>query len=159
MIGIASIVASLLFVGLQMRQEQDIASAQIWSERNQVRAELANLIYTDPQIWVNGLEGAELSAFDTVRFEAIAFLYFQKESAQYNQRYLQVSPAPERRIAHGLANMMWSYPGLRSAWSRWHSGHQITSPNNPFTADVERHLNQFEEGVLTHIEIDYLVPP
>ena len=54
LIGIAAIVASLMFVGLQMRQEQNIASSQVWSERNMLRAEMANLIYANPQIWING---------------------------------------------------------------------------------------------------------
>lgn len=158
MIGIAAIVASLLFVGLQMRQEQNIASAQIWSERNQVRAELANLIYANPQIWTNGLRGSDLSESDTVRFEAMAFLYFYKESAQYGQRDLGISPEPEHLIAKSLANMIWSYPGLRNVWSRWRSGHLIRSPNNPLIPDVEQHLDQFEEAQQFHIEIDHFVP-
>ena len=159
LIGIAAIVASLVFVGLQMRQEQKIASSQVWSERNMLRADLASLIYTHPQIWTNGLEGSELSPSDTVRFEAMAFLYFHKESIQYSQRLLRISPEPEHLIAYGLANMIWSYPGLRAVWSRWLSGHQISSPSNPFTIDVERQLDEIESGVLTHIEVDYLVPP
>ena len=159
LIGIAAIVASLLFVGLQMRQEQAIASSQLWSERNQVRAELASMIYANPQVWTDGLDGTEQSESDAVRFEAMAYLYFQKESAQYGQRNLGISPSPEHLIAKKLATMISSHPGLRAAWSRWLSGHHIGSPDNPFPRDVELYLEQFEDGTLTRVEIDSIVPP
>jgi len=68
LVGIAAIVASLVFVGLQMRQAQDIA----YSERAQTQAtntiEITNEINEHPEIWARGLAGEHLDEIDEIVF-------------------------------------------------------------------------------------------
>ncbi len=57
LIGVAAIVASLLFVALQMRQAQDIAYSELDVSLLSIQAESANLIATNSEIWVEGNAG------------------------------------------------------------------------------------------------------
>jgi len=158
LIGIAAIVASLIFVGLQMRQEQQIAMSQVWSDRNQLRSELAHLINDNSQIWIDGLNESELSEPELAKFEAMASLYFHKESAHFNQRASGISPDSPDAISYKLANMILSYPGLKSAWSRWSVLYRTGSPWEPFTGSVQRQLDEIAANRLPKIDFDYLVP-
>jgi hypothetical protein len=87
LIGITAIVASLIFVGLQMRQAQSIANA----ERRQVRVanmiELNNAINEHAEIWARGKSGEELDEVETVIFANLMldmeeFVYFSMRAAR-----------------------------------------------------------------------------
>lgn len=64
LLGIVAIVASLVFVGLQIRQDRAIAEAQVFAEQDAVVIEMANLISANRDLWLRGLRGDELSAAD-----------------------------------------------------------------------------------------------
>ena len=69
LIGMTAIVASLIFVGLQMKQAQDIANA----ERRQARVinliELNNSINEHVDIWSRGKSGEKLNETEALIFE------------------------------------------------------------------------------------------
>ena len=58
LVGIAAIVASLVFVGMQVRQDQDIAVAQLLMEATARRIELSQLMSENREAWEKGLRGA-----------------------------------------------------------------------------------------------------
>lgn len=55
LIGIWAIVASLIFVGLQMRQESDIAVRESRSDFGESSIELARLLSDHGDVWIKGL--------------------------------------------------------------------------------------------------------
>jgi len=59
-VGIVAIVASLVFVGLQMRQAQDIALSQGMVDNLANQFTLSNTINANADIWVRGNAGDEL---------------------------------------------------------------------------------------------------
>ena len=60
-IGFFALVASLIFVGLQIRQDQEIAIVEAMSHRFENAEALANLVNENSDIWTRGLDGEELS--------------------------------------------------------------------------------------------------
>ena len=86
-IGIVAIVASLIFVGLQMRQAHDIAD----SERRMLfianRIELRSAINEHADIWARGNSNDDLDKVEAVIFENLMaemneFHYFASRSAR-----------------------------------------------------------------------------
>ena len=61
LIGMAAIVGSLIFVGLQIRQEQVIALSELNLSLLASQIELNNSISDNADIWVRGNAGEELS--------------------------------------------------------------------------------------------------
>ncbi len=72
-IGFAALVASLIFVGLQIRQDHQIERLQNAADFDDTMIEYARVINANREVWIRGLEGAELSATDQVAFEAVSF--------------------------------------------------------------------------------------
>ena len=153
LIGIAAIVASLIFVGFQLRQDFQIAQSQVWLERDALRAEIAALISDHPDVWVKGLKGTELTESETAQFETMFVLYLQKESTHFFQREAGLSPGDADIIVLRFANMIMTYPGLNAAWTRWNS-----IRTNPFSLEVDRFLNEMEAGRIEHAPSQMLVP-
>ena len=117
LIGIAAIVASLLFVGLQMRQEKHIAEAQMYSERDDTTIELARLINDSADVWMKGLEGADLSESEQLKFDVLARVFYLDRVLRY-ERAKRLGTANPENIASFMAFYLYQYPGLRDAFNR-----------------------------------------
>ena len=115
LIGIAAVVASLLFVGLQLRQDQDIAEAQIFAQSNQLTIDLSSLVNEHRGIWLRGINGEELSAEDEVVFEnlfaAVLFNY-----GGLWQRANRLDTRSPESAAKQMAYHIFAHPGLRRMW-------------------------------------------
>ena len=117
LIGIAAIVASLIFVGLQMKQAQDIADAErrVLSVSN--RIELSNSINAHADIWARGKSGAELDEaefviFDNLMLSTNAYYYHGSRAARnlgndYGARASMLN----------LANFLQRNPGALRVWT------------------------------------------
>ena len=64
LLGIVAIVASLVFVGLQMRQDHQIAYAEAFTNILSNKTEMVDLVNSNREIWQKGNAGAELSPQD-----------------------------------------------------------------------------------------------
>ena len=102
LIGIAAIVASLLFVGLQMKQSQDIAIAAQYQERANTAIEYYSSFMSDPAISDRGKRMIENGFYDTfptaVRESissetpvaiALAYLRFRMAMTMQDNNYFQ----------------------------------------------------------------------
>jgi len=102
LIGIAAIVASLLFVGLQMKQSQDIAIAAQYQERANTAIEYYSGFMSEPAISDRGKRMIEDGFFDTfptaVRESissetpvatALAYLRFRMAMTMQDNNYFQ----------------------------------------------------------------------
>ncbi len=86
--GIAALMVSLIFVGLQIRQDHRLARAQNAADFDDTMIEYARVINANREVWVRGLEGAELSLADQVTFEVVAFAVWQKFNGLHTRDYL-----------------------------------------------------------------------
>ena len=67
-LGIAAIVASLIFVGLQMRQSQEIAIAETYMTILSSEIEVRNAVSEHADLWKKANSGAELNEVEALIF-------------------------------------------------------------------------------------------
>ncbi len=68
LIGIAAIVASLIFVGLQLKQSQDIALSELSASILASRVETNSSISDHSDVWAKGNSGADLDGGETAGY-------------------------------------------------------------------------------------------
>jgi hypothetical protein len=95
-LGVFALVASLLFVGFQLQQDRDLASAQVIVDSDAVRRELFALIVENREVWLRGLVGKELAPADEIAFQAIAAAHYQRHLGIYQRFELLGVSSPER---------------------------------------------------------------
>lgn len=54
LIGIFAIVVSLVFVGIQLQQDQQIAVAQLYADFDDTQIELSQLLIENEDVWLRG---------------------------------------------------------------------------------------------------------
>jgi len=156
LIGIAAIVASLLFVGLQMRQEQEIAITETRSSVTQSIGDLAVMMEASSEIWAKGLDGAELSIADRTAFLAMAEAV---ESHFFNMylRFFRLDIGDPNDLARDWAYALYVYPGLRQAYMS--EQRYDAQRNAAFHGEFNR-VNNFRALVLEYLEqLDREEPP
>ncbi len=70
-VGIFAVVVSLLFVGLQMRQTQDIAIAEMDWNNMIAEMESRSAIYEYPDVWAKGNAGVTLTPSESVIYTTL----------------------------------------------------------------------------------------
>ena len=63
-VGLRGVIASLIFVGQQIKQDRNIAIGDGWLQYTDTQVSLTQLIIDNVDIWVAGLAGKELSPMD-----------------------------------------------------------------------------------------------
>ena len=116
LVGIAAIVASLVFVGLQIRQEQDIAVAQLLMEATARRIELSQLMSENREAWEKGLRGEELSDLDYATFASIADAYENHVLLMVVRTTLLDIKINAAFAVRAYAIQLYAYPGLRAVF-------------------------------------------
>jgi len=111
-IGFFALVASLIFVGLQIRQDQEIAIVEAMSHRFENAEALTNLVDENPAIWTRGLDGEELSTEDFAIFSAITKVV-EEHYRQMYIRFLRIGPFLPEVAARDYAYVLYHRPTLR----------------------------------------------
>ena len=144
-IGFVVLIASLIFVGLQIRQEHQIARAQNSADFDDTMIEYARVINANREVWKKGLEGEELPPTDQIAFEAVAFAVWQKFFGIY-QRTDLLGYRPRDEIARQLASELYIFPGLRHfSVARCEYGESMGF-SRPFCHDVREQLGRLDDG-------------
>ena len=152
LLGVTAIVASLIFVGLQMQQDQDIAIADTYGSLAESTANLADLVDRNAEIWQRGLDGEALSITDRIKFLALAKA-IQTHFSHIHIRWNQIGPIAPDVAARRYAHALFIYPGLRKA--RADQIQALAAANVPlagtftsagFEREVDRFLNEFAEA-------------
>ena len=116
-LGVVAIVLSLVFVGIQLQQDQKIAGAQAYIDAASQITELNQLISENKDIWVRGLDGEELSKEDEVVFQSIYHALFVRKIAQW-QRGIRLSAGNPNSSVQDFAYNIHNYPGLRRSYEQ-----------------------------------------
>jgi len=116
LVGIVAIVASLIFVGLEMRQSQSIALAEIEAAYISASIQSASLISENSDVWKRGIANEELDDEDSIVFESIvATLTDRSWSMQYQMELLDRNEFAESNV-HRFAAFLHQRPGARRVW-------------------------------------------
>ena len=90
LVGIAAIVASLIFVGLQLRQESAIAARESSSDFVEAGIEMAQLFSDNRQVWRKALDGESLTKDEEVTFDALVRVFYLDRRNRYERRQLGI---------------------------------------------------------------------
>ena len=116
LVGIVAIVASLIFVGLEMRQSQQIALSERAVNMLLSDIEARCPIYEFPDIWARGNAGEELSRSDAVIYRALirdinAYAFQRRYSA-----LLMDDQNAFNAASWDLAGFLYENPGAQREW-------------------------------------------
>jgi hypothetical protein len=111
-VGITAIVGSLIFVGLQMRQEQSIAIVDTYGSVVEGNGVALTLISAHPEIWQKGLEGDELSTADEIVFAGMVRAVMG-HYLHMSIRFARIGPFDPELLMRELAYAIYIFPGLR----------------------------------------------
>ena len=114
MVGVAAIVASLIFVGIQLKQDRELTSVSSFGSVAESSNALSALVQNQSELWVRGLDGEELTHSEEATFvsmvRAVEYhhtnLFIRWVSADSELR------APES-LVQNFATYIYMYPGLR----------------------------------------------
>lgn len=115
LVGIAAIVASLIFVGFQLRQDQQIALAGYGQSTSAIRAELDIALVEHAAVLVKSNSGNELSDQEHAILASLIFAYWRATQIDYWERSRLGSAVPEFPI-DVFAVFLFRNPGVRQIW-------------------------------------------
>ncbi len=120
-LGIFAVVASLIFVGQQMRQDRAIATAEAFASRSVAVTELAALISSNKALWISGLNGDELQEEDEAAFQAMAeaveSYFVAMEVRQLSIGGSSFGRARSVENGRNYAFALYLHKGLRRVWN------------------------------------------
>jgi len=163
-VGISAIVASLIFVGLQLRQDSAIAARESSSDFVAAGVEMAQLFSDNRDVWRRGLDGESLADDEQITFDALVRVFFLDRRNRFARRELEIDAfgAPDI-VARYTAFYLYQYPGLRQAYERQMSkidsmNRAIDGPEaSQFRLEVMRMLEQFDKNPPELPDKDYIV--
>ncbi len=117
LLGMVAIVASLIFVGLQLRQSQRIALAEVEAANSSASIELASLLSDHSEAWVRGIAGEELEDSDAEVFKNIVITLTDNAYSRQEQFRLLGDDELADGVVHEFAAYLHDRPGARRAWT------------------------------------------
>ena len=152
LIGIAAIVASLLFVGLQLQQDQQIAVVDTHGSLSEEKIELAVLVSQNMEIWKKGLQGEDLSDTERGRFSGLLAAVEMHHQRSFI-RWRGIGPGDPDVIARRFAFALYIFPGMRAAYEAdmqfIYSMDEATGGNmtiRPWKGTVLRSLEELDDA-------------
>ena len=116
LIGIVAIVASLIFVGLQMRQEQKIALAEAFNSISTSRFDNAEAIKGDVDVWLAGSSEQDLSDEERAKFEILVYQLNDHWFFMYTQLSQLQSQEELKFLINSYARLLYNNPGALEVW-------------------------------------------
>lgn len=152
LVGIAAIVASLIFVGLQMKQESDIAQNEVSLGVYATGIEINNLMSEHADIWIRGSRGDELDETEAFIF---GILMKNLNSQAFWGTGMLAQLGDDERVSievYNFARILHENPGARKAWMEWQSAYQpyralkrVPLESESFSDQVREALKSMEE--------------
>ena len=101
--GIVAIVASLIFVGLQIRQDDRTARLELFDRAEEQLRGFRGFISEHADVWHRGCSGAKLSGEDKVIFVAIYNTYIDHNFLRWMRYAISdvIGTDPPLRLFHG----------------------------------------------------------
>ena len=150
-VGIFAVVASLIFVGLQMRQDRNIAFVDSMVSRSEVISDLADLIGNNQAIWIAGLNGDELSAADEATFHAMNEAVESYFVSIWRRIAALGGDISAESTTGDYAYAVYTHKGLRQAWNKqlvyWSardSALEVDTAGRRFRDSVNAHLARLD---------------
>jgi hypothetical protein len=152
LVGIAAIVASLIFVGLQMKQASDIAQNEVSLGVYATRIEINNEMSEHADIWIRGSRGDELDETEAYIFgNLIQNLNSQAFWGTGMRAQLGEDETSSVEI-YNFARILHENPGARKAWMEWRSAYQPYRALRRVPIESESFSDQVREALKSMAE-------
>ena len=142
------VIGGLVFVGLQLRQEQQIARQQMVHSSANLYAYWADLLNGSGDVWAKGLTGDSLSTSEAEQFSALAEAWHQR----YFGAWFSVNEIGSGRgtgFAREEALKISENPGLREWWRMFRNLQSKTGRGGAYDEIVEEAMKQFSSRETT----------
>jgi hypothetical protein len=115
-VGLFGVLGGLVFVGLQLRQDQRIASAEDVFTSASLRFDLAEILGGDAEVWVKGARGESLSEVEEAQFDAMIDAAHGLGYAVWYRETQIGSPRDAQNAARATASFYARTPALLRYW-------------------------------------------
>jgi len=128
LIGIIAIVVSLIFVGLQLRQSQQLGYSEILANFNDRKAAVSELLTDHAEIWHKACSGDVLDESSKIIARVLFDAVLRDVYLEYVAYDIGIasSDSAKRRLIEGFAARLWKYPGMKQMFDSSRSWHQGT---------------------------------
>jgi len=114
LVGIAAIVISLVFVGIQLQQDRDLAQVASFGSTAESANALSELVQGNSDVWVRGLNGEELTDAEWAVFMSV----IRAVESRYMNFIIRWQASGDDKFdpeshARIYAYYIYMYPGLR----------------------------------------------
>ena len=152
--GIAAIVASLIFVGLQLKQSQDIALSELSASILASRVETNSSISDHSYVWAKGNAGADLDEGETASYWQLLHSVYWRHLIGWDNRLRFGEDFTADVIASEFAIFLHDNPGARQIWVS--QVESITEKRRLLIPGTS--LNEFDAVIIEKLaELDQLV--
>ena len=118
LVGLLGVLGGLMFVGMQLRQDREIASINSVEDASASMFYWAELVADHPQVWAKGLSGESLSAEESTAFLALARALELSYFAAWNRARRMESEELANRWVREAAFDIHTSPGLLEFWRK-----------------------------------------
>ncbi len=144
LVGMAAIVVSLIFVGLQLRQSEHAAQSDLSQSSVVVGVEISALMAEHSDIWLRACAGEELSPPEQFIANSIYFRYFQDNfNSSIRSESTGIGFMHPSFFTDAFAANIHRYPGFKQmalSFADW-ADRGAPSPDNPI-------VNGYREKVI-----------
>jgi hypothetical protein len=117
LIGVIAILASLIFVGLQMRQEQELFASENAISRLETVIELNNAIVANSEVWALGNRGEPLTETEFIEYERILNIYNEVTFLSYVSGQARGNTSGSVVGIFQFASFLEKNPGAFKIWN------------------------------------------
>ena len=117
LIGISAIVVSLIFVGIQLQQDRDLAQVASYGSVTESTNGLSELVQNNSDVWVRGLNGEDLDDAESAVFISIVRAVEQRYMNFFVRwRASRAEELDPQLHIRQFAYYIYMYPGLRKVY-------------------------------------------
>ncbi len=128
-VGLFGVLGGLIFVGLQDRQDRQIALIEGVQAGTDDLKYWAELMDTSAELWAKGLADESLSEADAIRFEALASALELQYFNAWNRQVLLGVPERAERWVREAALDFSTHPGLMKFWISHRERQALVAPD------------------------------
>ena len=152
-VGIFSVVVSLIFVGLQLRQTQKIAIAEMDWNNMIAEMESRSAIYDFPDIWAKGNAGDALNPSEAVIYTTLIRDFNSLQFYRVNNFWeLTGDESALAVVISDTSGFLFENPGARREWEalratfkRYREPHTLGKYSSRFEEQVREQLAMLDE--------------
>lgn len=147
-IGTFGVLGGLIFVGLEIRQDRQIAKADAVDAYAQGLKDWAGLISDNADVWLRGTSGEHLEGEDAAKFYALASAWELTRYGAWFRASETVSEQSTNRFARETAFTLCQNPGLLRFWQQLNERLDVIEPSRDrgYQRMIQGALESFDES-------------